>query len=55
MNDNAMRIAIIKAQQEEIQANTIVHEKSVKAIKAYEAWKKAESEEKGALDMKKRR
>jgi len=53
MNDNAMRIAIIKAQQEEIQANTIVYDKSVKAIAAYEAWKKAESEEKGALDNEK--
>ena len=48
-----MRIAIIKAQQEEIQANTIVYDKSVKAIAAYEAWKKAESEEKGALDNEK--
>jgi len=48
-----MRIAIKKAQQEEIQANAIVYEKSEKAIAAYEAWKKAESEEKVALDNEK--
>ena len=53
INDNAMRIAIKKAQQEEIQANAIVYEKSEKAIAAYEAWKKAESEEKVALDNEK--
>jgi hypothetical protein len=53
LNEKSMQDALIKAQQEEKEANAIVNDKSVKAIAAYEAWKKTESKEKDALDKEK--
>ena len=52
-NEKSMQDAVIKAQEEEKDANALVYEKSVKATAAYEAWKNAELLEKDALDKEK--
>jgi hypothetical protein len=52
-NEKTIQDALIKAQQEEKEANALVYEKSVKTTTAYEAWKNVELYEKDALDKEK--